>query len=282
MFYLGGNWPEAYRNSVFMVNIHGRRVNTDLVERRGSSYVGRHGPDFLRSGDAWFRALNLKYGPDGGVYINDWTDVGECHDTKTVHRTSGRIYKVAYGSPKPVEPFDLSKKSDAELVALQLHSNDWYVRQSRRLLQERAAAGADLSAAHAALRKILAENADVPRKLRAIWALYSSGGLAEKDLARAGRPRQRARPRVGRPAPLRRAQADPREGRLGRFPARAPLRRVRAPEDGPRVEVAVPREAVAAIRGCRGPRSTVHDLVRHGADCASRTSPRASKIAAKR
>ena len=125
MFYLGGQWPEAYRDSIFMVNIHGRRVNTDRLERRGSTYVGRHGPDFLRSGDPWFRALNLKYGPDGGVILNDWTDVGECHDTKTVHRTSGRLYKIVYGTPKPVEPFDLAKRTDAELVALQLHANDW-------------------------------------------------------------------------------------------------------------------------------------------------------------
>jgi len=183
MFYLGGAWPETYRDSIFMVNIHGRRVNTDRLERRGSTYVGRHGPDFLRSGDPWFRALNLKYGPDGGVILNDWTDVGECHDTKSVHRTSGRLYKIAYGTPKPVGPFDLAKRTDAELVALQLHANDWYVRQSRRLLQERAAAGADLSAAHAALRTILAENPEVPRKLRAMWALFSTGGLAEKDLA---------------------------------------------------------------------------------------------------
>jgi hypothetical protein len=67
-------------------------------------------------------------------------------------------------------------------VAFQLHANDWYVRQSRRLLQERAAAGADLSDAHAALRKILTENPDVTRKLRALWALFVSGGVSDKEL----------------------------------------------------------------------------------------------------
>jgi putative membrane-bound dehydrogenase-like protein len=183
MIYLGDNWPPSYRGSIFMVNIHGRRVNNDLLERHGSGYVGRHGPDFLRSADLWFRSLNLKYGPDGGVFINDWADVGECHDNKSVHRTSGRVYKVVYGTPKAVEPFDLAQKSDLELVALQLHTNDWWVRQSRRILQERAIAGRDLAEAHAALRKILAENPDIPRKLRAIWALHSSGGVGEKDLA---------------------------------------------------------------------------------------------------
>jgi putative membrane-bound dehydrogenase-like protein len=182
MIYLGGNWPDTCRNSIFMSNIHGHRINNDLLERKGSGYVGKHKPDLLRSTDPWFRALNLRYGPDGGVYINDWADVGECHDTNSVHRTSGRIFKVVYGTPKAVEPFDLTKKSDLELVALQLDANEWYVRQARRLLEERAIAGRDLSEAHAALRKILAENPEVPRKLRAVWALFSSGGFAEKEL----------------------------------------------------------------------------------------------------
>jgi hypothetical protein len=165
-----------------MINIHGHRVNSDILERRGSGYVGKHGPDFLRSTDVWFRGLNLKYGPDGGVYVSDWSDVGECHDTKSVHRTSGRLYKVVYGDPKPVKGLDLAKSSDLDLVAFQLHANDWYVRQARRLLQEREIAGKDLSAANAALKKIVAENPEATRKLRALWALFSTGGIAEKEL----------------------------------------------------------------------------------------------------
>jgi hypothetical protein len=99
-----------------------------------------------------------------------------------VHRTSGRIYKVTYGDPKPVKGLDLAKSTDLDLVAFQLHANDWYGRQARRLLQERAIAGGKMDEAHAALRKILAENPDATRKLRAIWALHVTGGLAEKDL----------------------------------------------------------------------------------------------------
>jgi hypothetical protein len=32
---------------------------------------------------------------------------------------------------------DLARLSDAELVRLQLHKNDWFVTHARRLLQER-------------------------------------------------------------------------------------------------------------------------------------------------
>ena len=167
MVYLGDNWPDRYRNTIFMCNIHGNRVNNDILLRRGSGYVGTHGHDFLFAGDVWFRGLNLKYGPDGGVYLSDWCDNGECHDIAQTDRTSGRMYKIVYGRPNPVAAdLDLSKLSDAELVALQLQKNDWYVRHARRLLQERAAAGRDMTAVHAALHKIFDAEASVPRKLR--------------------------------------------------------------------------------------------------------------------
>jgi putative membrane-bound dehydrogenase-like protein len=38
MIYLGDNWPAQYRNHVFMNNIHGRRINNDILQRKGSGY----------------------------------------------------------------------------------------------------------------------------------------------------------------------------------------------------------------------------------------------------
>lgn len=181
LFYLGDNWPASYRNTIFMHNIHGRRVNSDVLERRGSGYVGKHGPDLLRSADPWYRGVAIKSGPDGAVYLGDWSDVGECHDTKSVHRMSGRIYRIAHGSPKKAD-VDLGKASEVELAALQLHKNDWFVRQARRVLQERAAAGKDVATALAALREMLEKHPDETRKLRALWALHAMGGLDEAAL----------------------------------------------------------------------------------------------------
>jgi len=176
MIYLGDNWPKSYRDTLFTVNLHGLRLNNDLLERSGSGYVGRHTNDFLFFNDSWFRGIELIYGPDGGVYVADWSDTGECHEQDGVHRTSGRIYKVTYGIPPPPLLSDLGKLSDTELVNFQLHQNDWFVRKARRLLQERAAAGHDLHQAHATLLKMFDQQTDVTRKLRAMWALSTSGG----------------------------------------------------------------------------------------------------------
>jgi len=175
MVYLGDNWPDRYRNGVFLCNIHGSRVNHDILERNGSSYVARHGKDFLLANDPWFRGLNLTYGPDGGVFVSDWCDDGECHDYDKVH-ISGRIFKVTYGQPK-FAPVDLAKLSDAELVKLQLHKNDWHVRQARRLLQERAVAKKLRPETVNGLHSILESNPDVTRQLRALWALHAIGAL---------------------------------------------------------------------------------------------------------
>ena len=173
MVYLGDNWPDEYRGTIMMGNIHGNRLLYDILERKGSGYTARHGKPFLLANDPWFRPITIDYGPDGGVFVSDWSDLGECHDNDGVHRTSGRIYKITYGQPKPLGDLNLARLTDAELVKLQLHKNDWYVRHARRLLQERAAAGRLSKGTSVALLKILHDNPDETRKLRALWALHS-------------------------------------------------------------------------------------------------------------
>ena len=176
MIYLGDNWPQKYRGTMLMCNTHGRRVNADSLQREGNSYVGKHEPDFLIAGNAWFRGVELKYGPDGGVFLTDWSDLGECHDRDGVHRTSGRIYKITHGRVE-YHAVNLRELASDELVDLQLHRNDWFVRHARRLLQERASAGADLSEAKKSLLQIYHTHDDVTRRLRAMWALACIDGV---------------------------------------------------------------------------------------------------------
>ncbi|HBL48091.1 MAG TPA: dehydrogenase, partial [Planctomycetaceae bacterium] len=184
MIYLGDSWPEEYRNSLFLCNTHGHRVNNDALEREGSGYVGTHRPDFLLTGSDWFRGTELKYGPDGSVYLTDWADLGECHDHDGVHRTSGRIYKISYGDVPQPEKLDLNQLSDSELVMLQLHPNDWYVRHARRILTERAGTAANWSQSKAELLNIYQTSKEVSRRLRALWTLYCTNQLNDSWLVK--------------------------------------------------------------------------------------------------
>ena len=182
MIYLGDNWPDEFRQTMMMANTHGNRLIYDKLDRSGSGYVAKHGKSFFFANDTWFRGIMMDYGPDGGVFVSDWNDFGECHDYDGVHRTSGRIYKVTYGKPKTQGDFNLATKSDAELVELQSHKNDWYVRHARRILQERAAAGTLKADTHERLRKIVQGTGEAPRRLRGLWALHVTQGTTEKEL----------------------------------------------------------------------------------------------------
>jgi putative heme-binding domain-containing protein len=158
-------------------------LNNDRIERSGATFTAKHGDDMMFVDDPWFRGIDLLSGPDGGVYVTDWSDIGECHDDDGVHRASGRIYKVVYGDPKHWRG-DLNKASDDELVQFELSRNDWFARQARQILHERAVKGSDMTSVYAAARKILKDDPETTHKLRALWTLYVTGDLDEATAQR--------------------------------------------------------------------------------------------------
>ena len=143
LIYNGGQWPTEYDDNLMTLNFHGRRVNVERLEPRGAGMVARHEPDILKAADPWFRGIDLTSGPDGSVFILDWSDTGECHDSTGVHRSSGRIYKVVYGTPEAPKTVDLHQLSNRELI--EQHSsrnaagraNQWFIRQARQELLSR-------------------------------------------------------------------------------------------------------------------------------------------------
>jgi putative membrane-bound dehydrogenase-like protein len=183
MIYLGDRWPATYRDQLLMNNIHGQRLNVDILQPEGSGYVGRHGPDFLLTGDQASQILNLRYGPDGNAWMIDWYDMQACHRRESeVHdRSNGRIYKISYGDVGSAAPTQvLSQASDLELAEMALHPNDWYVRHSRRVLQERSGNREIDSDALAKLRTLAASHSDETRRLRATWVLHVTGNFDDE------------------------------------------------------------------------------------------------------
>ena len=178
MVYLGGLFPAEYRDTLFFHDIHMNKLRNERVVRNGSGYKSEKNGDFIVSEDKWFRGLQPQYGPDGSVFINDWYDKVPCHQQRDfTDRTNGRIYKITTDAAKPVK-VDLAKATEAELIAHQLNANDWYVRHARRILQERGISTDGTTA----LEKILFENADETRQLRALWTLHCTGKLSAATL----------------------------------------------------------------------------------------------------
>lgn len=178
MVYLGGLFPPEYRDTLFFHDIHMNKLRNERVVRKGSGFKSEKNGDFMVSEDKWFRGLQPQYGPDGSVFINDWYDKVPCHQQRDfTDRSNGRIYKITTDAAKPVK-VDLAKASESELVAYQLNANDWYVRHARRIIAEKGIGNESV----AALEKILFENPDETRQLRALWTLHSAGKLSEASL----------------------------------------------------------------------------------------------------
>ncbi len=177
MIYQGDNWPAEYRGKLFTINLHGRRLNVERLEREGSGYVGRHDKDFLQIGDPWFRGLDLIQGPDGGVFISDWSDTGECHDHDGVHRASGRIYKVTHGEPRQPAIADLTRATADELLALLTDRNEWLSRQARRVIADRHWAGLKTHPSATQLQVEFGRRTGTPERLRLLWAMNALGPI---------------------------------------------------------------------------------------------------------
>jgi putative membrane-bound dehydrogenase-like protein len=177
MIYLGGAWPAEYNGSLFMNNIHGARLNRDLLKPSGSGFIGSHAPDFLLANDLWSQIISLKTGPDGSLFMIDWYDKNQCHhnDVNGHDRTNGRIFKVSYGPTKPLK-VDLAGASNPALVELQTHPNEWYARHARRVLQERGPK-AEVSRLLRNLSQTTPEPAAI--QLRILLAMHAVGGLSD-------------------------------------------------------------------------------------------------------
>jgi putative membrane-bound dehydrogenase-like protein len=181
LIYQGGSWAAEYRGSIIMNNIHGARINRDVLEPKGSGFVGHHAADLLVANDRWSQIVSLKSGPDGQVYMIDWYDKNQCHHKSVdVHdRSNGRIFKVSAGggtpTPGPTAYFhvpDLRSMSTELLVSMQERANDWYSRHILRILQER---GKDAETPQAVAKLFLSGSAEV--RLRALWIAHVTGVL---------------------------------------------------------------------------------------------------------
>jgi len=173
-------YPEKYRGTLFMGNVHGNSINVDTLKRNGSTYRGEAGPDFLAANDAWFMPVAQKTGPDGSLYILDWYDRYHCYqdanrDPAGIDRLKGRLYRVRYGDTPRVPRFDLEREPDARLIELLGDPNVYFRDIAQRLLTER---GATDAATRLRLREVVLDDSR-PRKARmhALWARIGAGPL---------------------------------------------------------------------------------------------------------
>ena len=122
--------------------------------------------------------VELSYGPDGGVYVLDWSDIGECHENDGVHRTSGRIFK--YRTEKP--------SAWPSLFTSWIRFNWPSCRRTKTsgtpgwpvvCCRSVPWLGKDLGQAREAMLELYRSGKTAAHRLRAMWVLHSIGAVNE-------------------------------------------------------------------------------------------------------
>lgn len=192
LIYQEGVFPSEYHNNLLAINLHGQRINRDFLEEKGISYNATHGPDTFQSKDPWFRGVELIAGPDGQVWIADWSDTGECHENDGVSRSSGRIYQWMSQSNSVERP---QWPSDIEgLIRLAIDGRSYWSRQALQALAHEADLLSTEQRAQAmayALKQVdTTQSADESvistsvYRARALWAANACGPIPNEALVK--------------------------------------------------------------------------------------------------
>lgn len=186
--YQSDAFPKEQQGRIFMANIHEHAVLSDILEKKGSGFVGKHGDELLLANNAQWVGFSMEIGPDGGLYVLDWHDADIC-GKEVINGETGRIFrimpKISLAQNWTGRYEDLAKMADNQLVELQKSESDWHARRARVILQHRANSGVMAKNTQADLKGIYLSNTNTDYRLRAMWALHITNGFTESDLLKA-------------------------------------------------------------------------------------------------
>ena len=186
----GSQFPAKYRGRAWVGNVVTNRINHDRFVRTGGTFQALELPDFLVSKDPWFRPVDLKFGPDGALYVADFYNriIGH-YEVSLQHpgrdRERGRIWRIVYTGDKAAQP-DLKTATTNWTTApladlIKALSNPNMVIRVKATNQLNARGGNE---AVAPLSAIIAKPiGDEAAKRHAMWVLHRTGKLSAVQLA---------------------------------------------------------------------------------------------------
>lgn len=190
-----GNYPkfaslEAVHSPAFPADWQGNLITCDFRAHRvvrfalsdvGSTFQTKEMPDLLRSTNVTFRPIDLRFGPDGALYIADWSNPiiqhGEVdfRDPRRDHE-HGRVWRVAAKAGMFAKRQDLTKLSNDALLDRTLSKYGWEQEQSRAVLRQRSG-----NQVLSDVRQWVARQSDPRAKLEAMW-LHEAFGKPSDEL----------------------------------------------------------------------------------------------------
>jgi len=196
--YDGGTWPAKWNGSYFTTEPTINIVHQSFLKPDGISFsfekeTGREKTEFIVSKDMWFRPVEARVGPDGGLYIIDFYNQAVIHNDTRGPAHNGvnaavrpdrdhyfsRLWRLDNKEAKPLPVPDLSKAGAAQLVEALSSPNQPLRMTAARLLVEHNE-GADLLPTVA---KDAAKPA--PARIQALWILEREGKMTPQILTAA-------------------------------------------------------------------------------------------------
>ncbi len=204
VYYAAGNFPNEFRNNIFVGNVMTCRINRDSLEEHGSTRLAKEKPDFLSSDDPWFRPVDLQLGPDGALYVADFYNriIGHYEvplDHPGRDRERGRIWRIFYsGKTKATAGNTLAGRGAGKslmdfsrLTAEQLFLEMGAGNLTLRMLAMNELIDRIGPAAIAPVKKSMARTINPAEKQHGLWVLHRLGGLDELTLATAAKDADR-------------------------------------------------------------------------------------------
>src|SRR5690606_13555518 len=116
------NFPENWQGNLLINNTIGfQGIKQHQLIEQGAGLTTQEVENLLISSDQNFRPVDLKFGPDGALYVADWYNplIGHMqHSLRDPDRdiAHGRIWRIHYKGKPLLAPKDLSKHSVADLL----------------------------------------------------------------------------------------------------------------------------------------------------------------------
>ena len=173
-------FPPDWQGNAITCDFRAHRVVRFEINEKDGGYVSHEMPDLVRSTNVTFRPIDVKLGPDGALYIADWSNPiiqhGEVdfRDPRRDHE-HGRIWRVSAKNRPLVKPPQLVGAPNKVLFNELKSPNRYEQQQAKRVLTERG------KSILKDLERWTREQKDEAGRLQALW-MYQAIDVVEPAL----------------------------------------------------------------------------------------------------
>jgi len=165
-------WPQDWQGSAITCDFRAHRIVRFSITENDAGFAAQEAGDLVRSLDPTFRPIDVKIGPDGALYVADWSNPIIQHgevDFRDPRRdkSTGRIWRISYKNHPLLPQPGLVGMRDKELMNELKSANAYNRKQARRILTERG------ESIYGALQEWTQEHDAEQDRLQSLW-MYQS------------------------------------------------------------------------------------------------------------